>query len=174
MKIQKILAGLQEDSRAFTIRQLIISRLDDIKEIKEGIEKNENNLFDEVKNILNQNDKLKEFGSFFNLIVSRHRDDPEYSGTLIDTICLLVSNSLSRLYDIPEENGNASINYAGTHYTISSSELFKNLQINPKEKLDNLFEKFNEVMKPYDIWIKQLNFACSEVSPLSIHIRILK
>lgn len=172
MKKQVILAGFHQDSKAHLNNQLIISRMDDIKELQERIKQNEGELFKEVKQILLNDQSLKEFASFFNLMVSNHVDEPTHQENLLDTICLLVSRSVVRLYGKEESESNAKLNYAGGHFLIARSEVSKHLNIDTSVNLFELFEKLNEAMSRYDICVHQFND--SETRPLRVHIRILK
>lgn len=174
MKIQKILLALEPDSKAFLIKQIILSRLDDLNDIKEKIIKYESDLEKEVLSIFYEDPKLKEFYPFFHLNISNHNDDPDYKNTLINAICKQIAQSLKNLYDVPEEKENPFVNYGGKHFTISAEEIFKHLDLKKGVDLTGMFEKFNEAMQTYDIRIKQLNFVALDTSPLSIHIRILK
>ncbi len=179
MKIQKILEQLDPNSRAYLIRQLIISRLDDVKDIKEKITANEKELFEEVKSILQKDTSLNEYLPFFNLMVSTHEEGAKYRDTLLNVICLQVAQSVSKLYNQPQEKGNAFVGFGGRQLTISESAFFdqfiiEGIENEESKNLYRFFEKFNEVMKPYDIWIKQIDDTVSKHSPLSIHLRILK
>ncbi len=179
MKIQKILEQLRPNSKAYLIKQLIISRLDDVKDTKERIVKNEQELFVEVKSILQKDTSLKEYHPFFNLMVSYDEKGAKHRDTLLNVICSQVSQSISKLYDQPSEKKNAFVNYGGRNLTISESAFLDQFAIEGSENeesksLYGFFKKFNEAMKPYDIWIMQIDDTVSKHSPLKIHLRILK
>lgn len=174
MKIQKIFRLLESASDAEILQDRIILCMGEIQKIEESIRKDELELIKEIKNIFHKDPSLKEMHLFFNLIVKRHHDDPPYEDNLLNTICMQIAESIRVLYSQPEDKNNGFVNWGGSHYTISSSEIEKNFGIKSGELLEGLFDKFNKAMEPYDVSIKQISKAATEVAPLSIHLRILK
>lgn len=175
MKTQKILRDLEKDSQALLTKKLILSQLGDLKKIKNKIAENESVLCREIKKIILNDHKLKELESFFHLEVYFNKSSSDDWDTLLNIICSLISKSLQRLYDTPKDESNALINYAGYHFSINHSEIRRRLKIHTDTDLSDLFNMFNEMMNPYDVWVKVFNNVnINNEVYLLIHLRILK
>lgn len=169
MKIQEILKGLKSGTQAYLLRQLIISRTEDVIEIQKAITENEQLLAVEIEQIIRSDINFFKYKHIFEMKVSLDKSDVKIS--LLKAFCLQIAESLRSHYETPEEKENPFINYGGIFYNIQPVELREVLGIGYKKS----FNHFNNNFEKDGLFvnIQNSNFNLDGDVPLLIHLRIL-
>lgn len=171
MKIQKIFVDLKESSRLKSIKDVILADNQKLLNIQNKIKKNESILADEVKMVLQNDNSLKELKFLFDIVVF---DKNKNNATFLNFICKHLSESLTKFYNRSDDIGGREINHGQKDLILRELD-FRNSNLEA-EDLSKTLLRFNELMKPYEVWIRKPNIQYDKVGvfPIVINLRIIR